>query len=398
MLRTGSICISFLYNYLASEMKNNKDDDLTKKSTKLKCLASTFADSGGILSKLSQLIAYEHGDINNNVFSDCKPFNEKQTLDFITTEVITNPLFKNIIFDLNVYKSGSIAQVHKGIYNDKNIVIKIQYTGLLKQFKTDIAILNGIIYYLYNSSDLLGTAMTDIEDKLYEELDFNNEKNNQQIIYNIWKDSDICISEIIDEFCTDKVLTMYFLKGVSLPSFIKKSTQDERNIIGKQIVKFIFTNMYKHSIFYTDIHYGNFLIQNNNKLSVVDFGSIAKIENTLLKQLIYLHKTMYSDDKDTFYKIVTDIGILNENVSEKSKLYMYNYFKLQFLPWISKEEFHFSDEYVLTAMEKNIELMRQWTLPPNMVHFNKVPYGLVHILNKLNITANFNDLFTILLL
>ena len=394
MLRTGSICVSFIYNYLVSEMKTTKtNDDLVRKSTKLKCLSNVFADSGGVLSKLSQLLSYEEGDLNNTVFSECKPFNEKQTREFIFNEITNNPeFFKNVKMDLKGYKSGSVGIVYKGVYkNEKDIVMKVQYVGLKKQFKTDISILNSIIHYLYDSD--LSVAMTDIEEKLYEELDYNNEKNNQQLMYNIWKNSDIKIAEIIEELCTDKLLTMNFIKGVSLPVFIANSTQDERNFIGAQIVRFIFTSMYKHNVFYSDIHYGNFIIENGNILHIVDFGSINKVDEALIQQLIDLHKSMYYDDKNTFYQIVEEIGILTDNITKESKDYMYDYFKLQYLPWISDNDFHFSNEYLCTAMVKNIELMKQWCLPPSMIHLNKIPHGLVHILNKLNTTVNFSELF-----
>ena len=47
MLRSGSICLSFLYNYLVSDVKTTEDEDengnkLIQKADKIKCLSDTF--------------------------------------------------------------------------------------------------------------------------------------------------------------------------------------------------------------------------------------------------------------------------------------------------------------------------------------------------------------------
>ena len=48
--------------------------------------------------------------------------------------------FKDLKYlDFNVFKSGSVGQVHKGIYkNDEHIIFKVQYLGLYEQFKSEI--------------------------------------------------------------------------------------------------------------------------------------------------------------------------------------------------------------------------------------------------------------------
>ena len=40
-----------------------------------------------------------------------------------------------------------------------------------------------------------------------------------------------------------------------------------------------------------------------------------------------LHKALLYDDKKTFYEIVNKLDILKEDISDKSKQYMFEYFK-----------------------------------------------------------------------
>lgn len=399
MLRSGSICISFLYKYLMTEDEIEEDSGkkLVKKSNKLKCMTDTFQSYGGVLAKLSQIVCYNNE--NNSVFSDCKPFSRDETIKYLKNQYDIMPEFfeniKNI--DFIPYKSGSIGQVHRAIYKDgKEIVIKVQYVGLKEQIDSDLFLLDGITKYLY-SLDNLSNAMKDIKNKLNEELDYTLEACNQEHIYELWKDNkNIKIPEIIPELCSEKLLTMYFVEGESFDSFILNSTQDERNNIGQYLVEFIFTNLYKKGIFYSDIHYGNFLVKDKSILYVMDFGCINDIEHKLLENLINLHICIFNDNKEKFYYLIEKMGIINFNISEKSKEYIYDYFKIQYEPFITNN-FEFTEEWLEKSTYKNIDLMKEWELPSNMVYLNKIPYGMYHMLTKLKLKGNFLKFFKELL-
>lgn len=408
MIRSGNICLSLLYNYLVSGNNDEKDykdggnKQLVNKNNKLKCLTDTFSSYGGVLSKLSQLLSYEKPD--DNSFSDCKPFSQEKTIMYLKNEVENNSeFFENISdIDFEVFKSGSIGQIHKAVYekNNKsnNIILKVQYVGLVDQIKSDLFILDTVIKFLYNNMVDMSKAIVDIRTKLFEELDYKLEAKNQQMLYEIWdsENIDIKISRIIPELCNDKILSMYFMDGEILNKFISDSTQDEKNYIGSLIVKFVFTNIYKYNIFYSDIHYGNFLVQDKNKLCVLDFGCLHHMDDLLVKNLNDLHKSILEDNKELFYNIVEEMGIINKDITSESKEYMYEYFKLQYEPWITVD-FQFTEEWMERSLFKNLELMNEWKLPSNIVYLNKIPFGLFHLLTKLNMKYDFREFFETLL-
>ena len=400
MLRSGSICISFLYNYLTSEHQTEENESgkgLIKKADKIKCLSDTFQSYGGVLAKLSQILCFDDG--KGDVFSDCKPYCQKETTEYLKNDYeINKDFFKNIDYlDFKVFKSGSIGQVHKAIYNNEiDIIIKVQYLGLSEQFQNDIFLLDKIASYLFYFSDI-SNAMVDIKTKLYEELDYRIEFENQKQMYELWKTHDhIKIAELIPELCTDKILAMHFIEAESLFSFFENSTQEERNNIGKYMVEFIFVNFYRYGIFYSDIHYGNFLVKDKKILYVTDFGCLNIIEPKFLDNMLKLHKTMIDKNEKEFYTIVKDIGILKEDISAESKDYMYEYFLLQYEPWTSPE-FEFTEEWLKKSVYKKTELMKEWILPNNCVYLNKIPYGSYHIFTKLKLKGNFLELFKTLI-
>jgi len=399
MIRTGTICASFLYTYLTSEkfsIMNNSDDDFDKKKLQIQCLSEVFANSGGVLSKISQVLNIESGNLDNKVFSECKPYNEDKTINFFINEMEKNEIFKkNIVeYDKNIYKSGSIGQVHKGkLKNGQDIIFKVQYYGLYEQFKTDIKILHNITNFLYTNITIK-EALKGIEIKLYEELDYKNEYKNHKKIYELWKDNDnIIIANIIDELCTDKIITVDYVNGESLSNFIQNASIEEKNNITRLLIEFLFRTLFKHSIFYSDIHYGNFLIVENNKLCITDFGSLNYLDYELLDNLKSLYLALYNEDKEMFYVIIEDLCILKSEIeyNDEEIDYFYNKFKLILEPFLYKGEYDFKDWNDEKVSMNNYA--EKWGLPSNLVHFTKISYGLLEILCKMGVILNFSELF-----
>jgi len=390
MLRAGSLCVSLLYKFMTSNSESK--DDINEKSKKLRLLSETFAQYGGILSKVSQILVLN--DIDNTVFSDCKPFSRDKTHNYIVKEFENDDIFRDVKeFDFNIYKSGSVGQVYRAnTIDNQQIIMKVQYSGLAEQTKQDLKILDMVISYLYNDFTDMKNAVRDIKTKISEELDYQNEKRNQQYVYQSFlNDIQINIPRIFENLCTDRIITMEFMDGYTvLNEFIANSTQEGRNEVGRLIIKFIFESIFKHHILYPDSHYGNFLVKNDaSAISVLDFGCLIFLEQDLLDSLKQIHYSLKANDKIAFLNLIEILGIINTSTSEESKDYAFEYFKLQYEPLIvDTEEFQFYPEWLDLVGDKNIDLMKEWCCPPNMIYLHKIPYGLYHLLTKLDFKCN----------
>jgi predicted unusual protein kinase regulating ubiquinone biosynthesis (AarF/ABC1/UbiB family) len=392
--------MSLLFNYLKSQHKNRSntsiDEDLGEKASTLHSVKETFENYGGVFSKLAQMLCFGDNDSDNKVFSECKPVNMEKTICYLKDEFENNKeFFKNIkTIDFNVFKSGSVGQVHKGkLLDDSDIIIKVQYIGLEKQIKSDLVILEQIINFLYSFTDLTN-ALKDIKTKLAEELDYNIEYKNQQMMKDLWRDDEfIKIADLLPEICSSNIIGMHFVKGESLHDFIMDSTQEQKNDIAVKLIKFVFVNIYKNKIFYSDIHYGNFLISEKSVLNVMDFGCLNEVPDSILENFKLINIALRNDDRKMFYEAIYSLGVIDDKVSEESKEYVYEYFKIQYSPWTKKGIFNFSNDFLSKSVNKNTNLMKEWKIPPSMVYLNKIPYGLFHLLNKLNATGDFSVIF-----
>jgi len=395
LFKSGDICMKFLYNYLTNEQTDA--NNLTGKALKMKLLADIFASYGGVLAKISQILCIEDG--KGSVYSDCKPYSQVKTLEKFKQEFNRDryTFFKDVSnVDFNILKSGSIGQVHRANYNNnEEIVMKIQYVGLEEQFETDLKILKVVSDFLFVFIDNKDNMLKEITSKLYEELDYVNEKINQETIYIIWSNNnEIIIPKIIPELCSETIITSTFIQAEEMFSFIDTSTQAQKNYIGELIIKFIYTNLFQHNIFYSDIHYGNFLIQDKNKLCVVDFGCLSHVDDEFVNNLRDLYYSIYEDDSNKFYDVMMRMGIMKKEkkISDQSKAYLYEYFKIQFAPYII-ENFVFTEEWLLICTHKDVLLAKEWVLPTNCIFMNKINYGLYHVLTKLQLESNLSVIF-----
>lgn len=392
MLRAGSICASLVYNYFTSSdedtnLSSNEDHD--NKVKKLRVLNDTFKKYGGVLGKISQLLCINDSD--NDVFADFKPFSSEETTKSLKKYIETNELNDVLEIDYNVFKSGSVGQIYKCVIKSSNtpIIIKYQYEGLYDQVQSDLKLLKIIGTVFYSFIDFT-EALKDIRTKMNEELSYDLEFDNHSMMYDIWKDSNVIrIPNLFPELCNDKLLAMELMEGISFNEFLKKGSEEEKKIISEHITTFVFTNIFKHELFYSDLHYGNFLINPDNTLSVVDYGCIHLLSDILVDNMKEILISLKNDNKQDFIDILKGMGVIIPKTSEKSIEYSYEYFKIQLRPWIKDEEFQFTDEYINEIDTKDPVLLKEWGLPGELVYFNKIPQGMYRLLWKIGAKLNY---------
>jgi predicted unusual protein kinase regulating ubiquinone biosynthesis (AarF/ABC1/UbiB family) len=402
MLRTGSICASLLYKYLTTSSDDvvDKRDAYQQNLLKVKVLGETFANYGGILSKIAQMVSYTYGNHESEVYSNCKPINSEKTTEFFENEILE---FEDelLSYETDVFKSGSVGQVHRAVYKDgRHIIFKVQYVGLTELFESDIYILDSIAKFLFYETGIMD-GMNDIKKQIFEELDYRIEARNQTLIAEYWSgDKDmIAIPKLIPDLCNEKILCMEYIDNCeTLSEFLNTSTLEEITYIGNVLIRFMFTNLFKHKLIYTDVHYGNFMVENKTKLHVLDFGSVNYLADDVHANLFDLLNTVYLSDQDSFFQVMINMGVIlpEKPLSEESKVYMWEYFNLQLAPWIydeNDEGFLFTADWVDECGIRDIDLMKEWILPANVIWLNKLCHGFIHILGKMNFRGNSIGLF-----
>ena len=395
MMRLGSLAFNILYDYTKQSYDCDEESGMTQiraNHQRLNSLRTTLEKYGGIFSKVSQMLSY-YDNIPKDSYDNCKPFSRDETHIWFMNYLDESDELPYTV-DRNIYNSGSIGQVYKGYYKDKDIAIKVLYRGLIENTVHDLKALELLSSFSFGFVDL-SNGIKEINKKMCEELDFLNEAKNTQKMYELWKDDDdIVVPHVYNSISNKDVIATEFVKGVSLYRFLNSGvTQEEKNRVGFNMVKFVFTNLYKWGILYSDSHYGNIIVTPEGKISFIDFGCIHVIDESTRVIFVRLHRAAKLGDKSLMMRYIEELGVINDKTSFESREYAVDFFMRQYTPWISNEPFKFNSKWFDTVDSKNPKLMREWVLPEGLIYFNKIPHGFTHMLCGMECEVNFRELF-----
>ena len=269
------IYLSENFNYLFNFSKQKYNTNIINRLSKLDILFIKILQwvSNNENDEINQLLM----DYSNNVNY------EEDDIDYNLLKKLEES--HNVTIDNN-YKpinSGSIALVFKGTFKNNKIIIKTKRKDIEEKIKQSINLINflsstiNFIPSFFKNN--ISTIIKENTNNLLKQIDFNNEKNNLNIFYEIFKDDKkIFTPYIYNELSNNDVIVMEHLDGVSIHDFLNKEDSDKK--IFKYVYDFFLTSIIEHNIIHSDLHKGNVLfLKENNSIGVIDFGLIKFLTN-----------------------------------------------------------------------------------------------------------------------
>lgn len=259
-------------------------------------LGPTFVKFAQFLSERGDILPESLREEFKKLHSNVEPFNNDLAFQIIEEELrgSINDHFNWI--NPECIASASIGQVYLAeLKNGEKVVVKLQRPGIEQMIKQDILLLNVILRKL--SGDLAELNAVDVNDVLNEfgknllkELNYINEANNINRFTQILNDMPICkVPHVFNKYTTKKMLVIEFMEGIQLSD---KSTLIENNnepkIIARNLIEIFIHTVVKHGFFHADPHKGNIIVQNNNTIALIDFGSIGNIKPGQIELLVNL--------------------------------------------------------------------------------------------------------------
>ena len=393
MLKATQIGYSIVFNSVKTLFDDSKHDSVNTKQKKIKVLTNTLSKYGGVLSKIAQYI--NNDEYDSNIYAHNNTYLKTNTHHYVLDLIKTTQLPYSL--ETKIFKAGSIGLIYKGIFNNKPICFKIKYEDIEEQTEQDKQILNFIGKYLYTQIDIK-KALEFVMSEYSKELNFKHELENHLQMYEIWNDIDfVKIPYIYPELCRGNILISEYVDSIDLKTFIKQGSQEEKNIFGYNLIRFIYENIFIHKLLYADCHYGNFLVcKQNNKLCVIDYGHVEQISQYTYKYLKKIIYALKNKNKSKFFQYCYKLKLLckNSSIEEKAKDELYKQFYTMLEPFIVEKKFTFSMEWIQTIEKsRNFDLIRQWGFPVELCSFNKVIYSLNRVLCQLKSSHNFYEIF-----
>ncbi len=228
----------------------------------------------------------------SKTFDSITPINRALIRKIIKQELGSYPeeIFEE--FDLKAYASASLGQVHRAKYNAKELAIKVQYPGIATSIDSDMTLIKFALKRFSKGADV-EHIVSELQDRLNEELDYLHEAKNAKKFISANKKSDIVFPKVIDELTTKKVLASEFLEGLSFKDFLASSPNQElRDRYAQLIFDNFFDTLYAIKTIHADPNPGNFLFLKDGKLGIIDFGCTKVVDEEFLKSFNKLHLSL----------------------------------------------------------------------------------------------------------
>jgi predicted unusual protein kinase regulating ubiquinone biosynthesis (AarF/ABC1/UbiB family) len=252
-------------------------------------------------------------------------------------------------FNLTSVNAASIGQVHQAEKNGEKLAVKIQYPGIAKSISSDLALVKPIAMKMFNikgkNSD---RYFKEVEDKLTEETNYILEfKQSEEIAEACKNIPNLKFPTYYKELSSDRILTMSWMEGVHLSEFTANDINQEiSNKLGQALWDFYMYQMHHLKKVHADPHPGNFLVNNNGELIVIDFGCMKSIPDDFYIPYFELAKKEHIDDPVYFEQKLYELEILREDDSAQEIVFFKNLFHEMlslFTQPFHQDEFDFSD-------------------------------------------------------
>ena len=246
--------------------------------------------------------------------------------------------------------AASIGQVHKAKKGNKNFAVKIQYPGVRESISSDLKMVKPIAMKMFNiKKEGSESYFQEVENKLFEETDYDLElKRSQEISEKCSHLPNLQFPKYYPEFSCERIITMDWMNGKHFSEFTKQNnSQENLDKIGQTLWDFYMYLMHFLKQVHADPHPGNFLVSDDKKLLVIDFGCIKEIPNDFYQPYFELAKNENLNNPEIFREKLYQLEILrsDDSVQEQeffTKLF-YEFLELFTRPF-NANNFDFSDE------------------------------------------------------
>ena len=362
-----------------------------------------FTRLRGTALKLAQSLSMDTGVLPDEfieVMADAQyrvpPMNRALVRSQIRRELKGTPesLFRH--FDDRAVAAASIGQVHRAENLDgQPLAVKLQYPNVRETISSDLTMARTLFRPLFKGEDI-DVYFTEIRDKLLEETDYSNEGRQIESFTGLYEgDERIVMPQWVPELSSERVLSMTYVEGVHLGEFLADNPDQERiDHFGQLLWDFIHDQVERRVYaFHADIHPGNFLFREDDRLGIIDFGCIKEFPRDFLDTCVYMLAAHVKNDAEAIRACYHEVGVLDERSSEpQDELYAFlREFGCFVLKPYMTDRFDFGDSDFRSQLNEYIRASMQWRDIRASKHFifvNRLLFGLYALLMQLKPRIN----------
>ncbi len=189
-------------------------------------------------------------------------------------------------FEATAFAAASLGQVHRArLRHGDQVAVKVQYPGIGAALKGDMQMIRQFALP-FVGTEYLASAITEMELRLAEELDYNLERQRTAWFRESAPMPGIVVPKVYKDYSTGLVLTTELLKGWHLDQWLATGpSQEQRDHAAQLIYDFFARSLFEFHAIHADSNPGNYLFRDDGTVAVIDFGSVKTFAPDLCEHL-----------------------------------------------------------------------------------------------------------------
>ncbi len=365
-------------------------------------VAEALGSMKGALMKLGQMASYLDTGMPEpmratlaSLQQDAPPMAPELAAEVIERELGAPPGSVFAEWDPEPIASASIGQVHRAItHQGQAVAVKVQYPGVDSAIRADLdnsALLVQVVSLAFPGLDAR-PLVDELRARISEELDYRLEATNQQRFAQAYASHPfINVPTVYPALSTGRVLTSELIVGARYQE-VQGWSQEERDLAGEAMFRFVFGCLYRLQAFNGDPHPGNYVFHGGGRVTILDFGLVKWFTDDDVALLAEMIKTMVlHHDVHAFRAAVEAAGFLRPDPAlddDQVAAYFRHYYELV----LGEGPVSFSPEYaaetVRTFFDAGNEVVKRANVPAQFAVLQRINLGLYAVLAGLGATAD----------
>ena len=241
---------------------------------------------GQLMANFPDIVPQAFVETFERLHFDAPPMHWSLLSEMVHNELGGDPEERFASLERKAFAAASMGQVHRArLKSGEEVALKIQYPGIARTIREDFRNFFFFLLPTRLTRDWENTRQQfeDLRLRLDRETDYEQEADTQERVRKLFREEDeIVVPRVYREYSTHRVLTMDYLKGETIDQFVARNpSQSERNHFARLILRGWYRMLYGARLFYADIHPGNFLLLENGRVGLIDFGFVLELDSDL---------------------------------------------------------------------------------------------------------------------
>jgi ubiquinone biosynthesis protein len=229
-------------------------------------------------------------------------------------------------FDPQPLASASIGQVHAATLPDgTRVVVKVQRPGVADQIERDLQILARLVDWIergteYGADYDVWSLHSEFAHTIHGELDYVREGRNVDRMRRAFAgDPGIRIPIVYWPHTRPRVLTMERMEGIKITDLAALDAAGiSRREIAETAVRTFLRQILDFGFFHADPHPGNFFVEPDGTIALVDFGMVGRVSESTRDHLLRCGLAAMELDAEEVAEQLYALGVAGRRADRRS--------------------------------------------------------------------------------